>query len=386
MILHIDMDAYFASVEQLDNPELRGLPVIICGQSNRSVVSTASYEARKYGVHSAMPYFKAKKLCPDGVFIRGRMSRYRELSAIIFESLYSFSPVVEPVSIDEAYLDLTGCEKVIGPPEIAAENIKIKIFEQSGLTCSIGVAPLKFLSKIASDMNKPSGITIITEDQMADFIQTLDIKKVPGVGKVTFKNLEALSVKTLGDIRNIPDATLMKTLGKQGQRLKMLANGVDKSSVVQASQRKSISTETTFSEDLENLTEIKKYLLSQSDEVARQLRKKKVRAKTITLKMTFADFKQVTRRLTLKKPTQSAKTLYQESVSLFEKEAIQKKIRLIGVGGSGLIPEAVPVQGALFEETDNHQQNWDKAEKTLDSIRTRFGKTSVTRAVLKKET
>lgn len=385
MILHIDMDAYFASVEQLDNPELRGKPVIICGQSKRAVVSTASYEARKYGVHSAMPYFMAKKLCPEGIFVRGRMSRYKEISNKIFELLYEFSPVVEPVSIDEAYLDITGCDKIIGPPAVAATTIKKRILEETGLTCSIGIAPLKFLSKIASDINKPSGITIISEDKMMRFIKNLDIKKVPGVGRVTYKSLETFSVKTLGDIDKIPEDVLRKRIGKQGARLQQLSKGIDKSGVLSPSSRKSISTETTFSEDLIHFTDIKEYLLDQSDDVARQLRRKKVRAKTITLKITFSDFKQVTRRVSIKKPTQSARIIYKESVALFEKENIQKKIRLIGVGGAGLVPETQLSQGSLFEKPDNLLENWEKAEKTIDSIMIKFGNASVTRAILKKK-
>ncbi len=385
MILHIDMDAYFASVEQLDNPELRGKPVIICGQSKRSVVSTASYEARKFGVHSAMPYFQAKKLCPEGLFIRGRMSRYKEISISIFDLLYEFTPVVEPVSIDEAYLDITGCERIIGEPEVAALKIKQTIYEKTGLTCSVGGAPLKFLSKIASDLNKPDGITIITKGDVHSFIKKLDIKKVPGVGKATYKNLEKLSVKTLGDVDKISESTLTKVLGIQGARLKKLSKGIDFSIVSNKSVRKSISTETTFSEDIDKPTEIKKFLLFQSDDIARQLRKKKVRAKTITLKITFSDFQQVTRRHTLDTSTQSAKTINKEAVLLFEKENCQKKIRLIGVGCASLVPEVQLSQSSMFEEKNESLENWEKAEKAIDSILTKFGKSSVERAVFSKK-
>lgn len=379
------MDAYFASVEQFDNPELRGKPVIICGRSKRSVVSTASYEARRYGVHSAMPYFKAKKLCPEGIFIRGRMNRYKEISDRIFSLLNDFSPVVEPVSIDEAYLDLNGCGKIIGPPETAALNIKKGIFETTGLSCSIGIAPLKFLSKIASDLNKPSGITMISREEMTDFIEKLDIKRVPGVGRASFKNLEMLSVKTLGDIKKIPETTLKKKFGKQGLRLRDFANGLDNARINPGLKRKSISIENTFPEDLSDITLIKKYLLIQSDEVARQLRQKKVKAKTISLKITFADFQQITRRVTLKNPTQSSRLIYKEAADLLEKEKVNKKLRLIGVGGSGLVSESQPSQGMLFERKEEGSENWEKAEKTIDQILEKFGKSSLTRAIMKKK-
>ena len=383
MILHIDMDAYFASVEQLDNPDLKGKPVIICGQSKRSVVSTASYEARVFGVHSAMPYFKAKKLCPDGIFIKGRMSRYKGLSIQIFDLLDAFSPLVEPVSIDEAYLDITGCEKVIGTPEEAAVNIKKRIFEITGLTCSIGIAPLKFLSKIASDMNKPAGITIIKKDNVINFIETLDIEKVPGVGKTTYKNLEMLSVKKLGDIKKIPEALLIKKLGKQGKRLKHLANGIDNSKVTARYERKSISAENTLPEDTLDQEIIRQYILMQADDIARQLRRKGVKSKTIVLKITFSDFNKISRRVTLQKPVTSSRVIYQEALKLIEKENIIKKIRLVGVGCTSLSSESMLYQGTLFDKKDETSENWEKAEKAVDSILNKFGKSSVKRATFK---
>ncbi len=382
MIIHIDMDAYFASVEQLDNPELKGKPVIICGESKRAVVSTASYEARKFGVHSAMPYFQAIKLCPEGVFIRGRMSRYKAISIQIFNLLDEFSPLVEPVSIDEAYIDISGCEKIIGTPEEAARKIKKKIFDNTGLTSSIGIAPLKFLSKIASDMNKPNGISLISEDKMMDFISNLDIKKVPGVGKTTYKQLESLSVKTLGDIKKIPDGILIKKIGKQGKRLKLLACGIDNSKVSITHKRKSISSENTLSEDTIDHEIIKHYMLMQSDDIARQMRNKGLKAKIIVLKITYFDFSKVTRRITLNKPFDSSRVIFQESLKLYEKEIIFKKIRLIGVGCASL-SEAKLYQGELFEKEDKTAENWEKAEKAMDLILNKYGKSSVKRANFK---
>lgn len=383
MFFHIDMDAYFASVEQLDNPELRGKPVIISGQASRSVVSTASYEARKYGVHSAMPFFQAKKLCPHGIFMKGRMGRYKEISLKIFSLLDSFSPLVEPVSIDEAYLNMYGCERLSGLPHEAAASIRDKILSETGLTCSIGVAPVKFLSKIASDMKKPNGITIITREEMMPFILNLDIKKVPGVGKSTYRVLETLSVKRLGDIKRIPDSLLTKKLGKQGERLKQLANGYDGSDISLERGRKSISSENTLPEDTTDMEKIRRYMLYQSDDVARQLRKKEVKSKTVVLKITFHDFRKITRRVTLDTPVFSAEKIYQEAVKLLENENIKSPVRLVGVGCASLTDEKTLFQGTLFDGDNGKSSKWETAEKAIDSVLDRFGKTSLTRAVFK---
>lgn len=383
MIFHIDMDAYFASVEQLDNPELRGKPVIICGQGNRSVVSTASYEARKYGVHSAMPFFQAKKLCPDGIFLKGRKERYKEISLGIFKLLEIFSPLVEPVSIDEAYMNMYGCEKISGTPPEAAKRIKETIFRNTGLTCSIGGAPVKFLSKIASDMKKPDGITIIDKEEMKPFIRNLDIRKVPGVGRSTVSVLETFSVKKLGDIEKIPEKTLLKKLGKQGYRLKLLARGLDFSEVNTERNTKSISSENTLPEDTKDMDVIRKYMLYQSDDVARQLRKKDLRAKTIVLKITFQGFRKITRQVTLERPVDSADIIFQKAYRLLEKENIVTPIRLVGVGCGFLVCKNHLFQSTLFTDKNEKTENWKKAEKTMDTILERFGKTSVVRASLK---
>lgn len=383
MILHIDMDAFFASVEQRDNPDLRGKPVIIGGRSMRAVVSTASYEARAFGVHSAMPMFQAVKLCPQGIVIRGRMERYRDVSEHIFHILQDFSPLVEPVSIDEAYLDITGCEKILGSPRDIAINIKKAVLEQEGLTCSIGISPLKFLSKIASDMNKPDGITLIGPDEVPDVIAKLPIRKVPGVGARTFSLLEQLGVRTLGDIADISEKTLKSRFGAYGMRLRELSLGMDGSQVVPLSERKSISTEQTLDRDTDNREILKGLLLMQADEVARQLRRKKVKARIVTLKITFSNFKQVTRRHTLHRPIQSAREIYREALAMFEKENLPLSLRLIGLGSAGLVPEDQPVQAYLFEkkETDGTEK-WEKAERAMDSILGKFGKNTVNRAVL----
>ena len=219
MILHIDMDAFYASVEQLDNPWLKGKCVIVGGTSNRGVVSACSYEARKYGVHSAMPIFQARQRCPDGIFVPTRMARYKEMSKKIMAILRDFSPRIEVVSIDEAYMDISGSRRLQGDPEKVAVDIKNKIKTSLGLTCSVGMAPGKFLAKVASDIDKPDGLTIIWPQDVTDFIRRLPVQKVPGVGKKTYAQLESMGIKTLEDVKKFPEKIILDRLGKFGHRL-----------------------------------------------------------------------------------------------------------------------------------------------------------------------
>jgi DNA polymerase-4 len=382
MILHIDMDAFFASVEQRDNPELKGKPVIVSGHSMRSVVSTASYEARAFGIRSAMPLPQALKLCPRAVVVRGRMGRYKDVSRRINRILNTMSPLVEQVSIDEAYLDVSGCERLMGPPIQIARAIKQKIAETENLTCSIGIAPMKFIAKIASDMNKPDGITVIAHEDVEPFILGLPVVKVPGVGKASLDGLTALGVRTLGDIRKIDDRILQAKFGIFGRRSKQLALGQDLSRVNPVYERKSYSSEETLAQDTFDREFLLFRMLEQSDEVARLLRRDGVKARTVTLKITFSDFRQITRRHTLKHPVQSAESIYNEALRLFDAESLPSKIRLIGVGASNLIPENQPFQTSLFEDHETvRQDKWEKAERAVDSILEKFGGRTVKRAV-----
>ncbi|MBT8331330.1 MAG: DNA polymerase IV [Deltaproteobacteria bacterium] len=383
MILHIDMDAFYASVEKLDDPRLRHKCVIVGGTSNRGVVSAASYEARRYGVHSAMPIYQAKQKCPHGVFVPPRMGRYKEVSKNVMALLKEFSPLVEPVSIDEAYMDITGCQRLFGQPQEIAREIKRKIHDGVHLTCSVGVAPNKFMAKIASDLEKPDGLTVILPDQVPQFIQSLDIKKVPGVGKKMVRQLELLGIRTLGDVARLPEKSLHKHLGKFGQRLRALSSGSDNSPVTPHAPHKSISSERTLAADTRDIKLLKRYLLSQSAEVARQLRQAGVRAKTIVIKIKNADFKTVTRRTTIAIPTQSSKTIYKHAAQLLDEFKITQKIRLIGVGTTGFSAVTASVQIGLFERTEKPKENWEKVDKTLDSIGKKFGKDAIRRATLK---
>jgi DNA polymerase-4 len=385
MILHIDMDAFFASVEQRDNPELRGKCVIVGGTSNRGVVCAASYEARRFGVHSAMPVFQARKHCPHGVFIPPRFSRYKEISRKIMSIFMEFTPLVEAVSIDEAYLDVTGCERLHGGAEEIAKKIKIKIRESVHLSCSVGVAPNKFIAKIASDLKKPDGLVTVSPEQVRDFVESLPVGKVPGVGAVTGERLDALGIRTLRDVKKYSEDALTKRLGKFGRRLAELACGIDPSPVSPSSEHKSISSEETLQVDTGDKKVLSGHLLEQSEDVAKQLRKLEIKAKTITLKIKHSDFTQATRSTTLAVPTRSSKILYREALGLLMKYPIRKKIRLIGMGTSNLIPKGVPVQSGLFEEEEECGDKWERVDCALDSITEKFGKSIIGRAALKRE-
>ncbi len=382
MILHIDMDAFFASVEQLDNPDLSGKCVIVGGLSNRSVVSAASYEARKFGIHSAMPMYQARQKCPRGIFLQPRMDRYKALSKKIMSLLKDFSPCVVPISIDEAYVDITGCERLHGEPQEIAMQIKQKIKRTFNLTCSVGIGINTFIAKIASDMDKPDGLTIITPNQTSKFIRNLPITKVPGVGKRRHKQLDGLGIKTLGDVRTYPRNLILKRLGKFGQRLLDLTDGIDGSPLGPGSRRKSVSTEKTLPHDIDDKKLLNNYILMQSESVARQLRKMDSKAKTITLKLKHADFKQVTRSVTLPVPTQASETVFSAAANLLNAYEIKTKIRLIGVGASGLVPASVPVQMNMFERPKKKTNNWEKVDKAVDTITQKFGKNAIKRGTL----
>ncbi|MCD6486077.1 MAG: DNA polymerase IV [Syntrophobacterales bacterium] len=383
MILHVDMDAFYASVEELDNPQLKGRCVIVGGQSKRSVVSAANYAARGFGVHSAMPVFKVQTICPDAVFLPPRISRYKELSAKIMSILREFSPLVEPVSIDEAYVDITGCEKLFGGVREIASSIKKEIKERLDLNCSLGAAPNKFLAKIASDMDKPDGLTIIMPEDVDRFIESLPIHKVPGVGKNTNDKLKLMGVSTLGDVKKYPEEVLAKRFGTFGGRLAKLADGIDRSAVTPVSETKSVSAEETLPEDTEDKNLLEKYILKQSEKIGRELRKLGIRARTISVKIKHSDFKQVTRSATIKEPTQSSEVIIREAFELLENYRMPDKARLIGVGVSNFISGMEQVQTDIFERDDTKSSDWRKLDKAIDTITDKFGTEIIKRASLK---
>ena len=383
IILHMDMDAFFASVEQLDDASLRGRPLVVGGCSNRGVVAAASYEARRFGIHSAMPIFQARQKCSSLVIVPPRRKRYAALSRTIMTILETFSPLVEPVSIDEAFMDITGCGRLHGSPRQIAQAVKAQILSQVGLTCSVGVAPAKFMAKIASDMEKPDGLTIIEPDQVRGFIDQLPIQKVPGVGSRAEAQLLAMGIRTLGHIRPCPESLLIRKMGKFGLRLKALADGRDDSPVTPLRQTKSISTETTLSRDTRDHNRLCAYLLCQSQAVAAEMRRKKFKARTITLKIKTADFKLHSRSRTLPLPVQSADPIYRAAVALLLDLAPAGPVRLVGVGASGLLAESTPVQADIFsggQQTRNGK--WDKVDQAMDAVNLRFGGRAVARGKL----
>jgi DNA polymerase-4 len=299
--------------------------------------------------------------------------------------LRQFSPRVEVVSIDEAYMDITGSDRLHGDPATVAKAIKKKIKETLHLTCSVGVAPGKFLAKVASDMDKPDGLTIIRPDDVQEFVATLPIQKVPGVGKKTYKHLEPMGIKTLGDIKKYPEELLLDRLGKFGNRLLELSSGMDHSEVTPYAPNKSVSSERTLAEDTKDKKLLKTYLLKQAEEVARQLRKSGVEAKTITLKLKHADFKQVSRSKTVSIPTRSSETIYRHATRLLEDYRLDRKVRLVGVGTSGFKSGESPVQLDLFNRQEKSDSSWAKVDRTLETITQKFGKEAIKRATLSEE-
>lgn len=377
-ILHIDMDAFYASVECVDRPELTGKPVIVGGDRSRGVVSAASYAAREYGIHSAMPVFRARQLCPDGIFLPVRMQRYKQVSRKIMKILRQYSPLVEQASVDEAYLDITGTSKLFGPPEIVAKNIKHNIFEKIGLTCSVGIAPNKFLAKIASDLKKPGGLVRIDGSAVMEFMRTLPVGKIPGVGGRTLEILHSYGIKTGADILKFSEKFWTDRLGKAGRILFEHAKGIDNAPVVSTSEPKSFSAEVTFSNNTSAMPELKKYLFNQTERVGRDLRKHEYRGRTITLKVKFADFKLITRSRTLSFPTCSTGTIFETASVLLDEMNLNRRIRLIGVGVSKLTRGARQI--ILFGDKKNEKQ--EKLDQVIDKIRGAFGREIINRGIL----
>jgi nucleotidyltransferase/DNA polymerase involved in DNA repair len=375
-ILHVDMDAFYASVEQRDKPELRGKPVIVgADPQERGVVAACSYGARHFGVHSAMPSRTAYRLCPQGIFLRPDMEKYKSVSRQVMTVLQSFTPLVQPISIDEAFLDVSGTAKRLAEAKTVAQRIKAEIRKQTGLTASVGVAPNKFLAKLASDLNKPDGLTIITEEEKLQVLAPLPVSKVLDVGKVTERRLQELGIRTIGDLQKFPLDELRRRLGNVAGLLHALALGEDDREVVTDEGTKSISSENTFDRDTSNLDQIKRCLLEQAEDVGASLRREQLAARTVQLKLRYADFTTLTRRKTLPRPTQDGMVLYEVAERLLEAERIQgKRIRLIGVSGTNLVrPEG---QGDLFDHNDEKRARLAKA---VDGLRAKLGPGSIKR-------
>lgn len=379
-ILHIDMDAFFASVEQLDNPELRGKPVVVGGTSDRSVVAAASYEVRAFGVRSAMSIVKARRLCPNIVIVPGRMKRYKEISRLVMGALGEFSPLVEQASVDEAYLDGTGLERLFGPVDEVGRRIKARVRELTGLTCSVGAAPIRFLAKIASDMDKPDGIYIIQPHEVEPFLRTLPVGKIPGVGKKLVETLRQLGVRTCGDVRRRDRDYWVARLGKSGGALHDRSLGIDPNGVEVGGGAKSCSAENTFSEDTSDRAVLTRWLLAQSERVGADLRGHGYKGRTVTLKIKYGDFSQITRSKSLDARTDNTALIFETACGLLKNLELRRAVRLIGVGVSNF--EARACQMHLFEETPLSAEETSRLDQAVDRVRERFGSRAVTRVDL----
>ena len=376
-IIHLDMDAFYASVEQLDNPDLQGKPVIVGGSSMRGVVSAASYEARKYKIHSAMPIAQALRLCPHGIFLPVRMKRYREISQKVFSIFQKYTPLVEPLSLDEAFLDVTSSGKLFGPAEDIARQIRKEVFTEVGLTISAGVATSKLVAKIASDIKKPDGLTIVPAGCEAEVLAPLPIKRLWGVGKKTQESLALLGIRTIGDIASISPELLEQKFGDHGRSLYRASLGLDERDVKTTREIKSVGHEFTFDSDLTEIGTIQRELLQLSVMVAKRMRRKQLLGKTITLKVKYHDFKQITRSSTINEYTADSKRIYREILQLVGKTgAGQKPIRLLGVSLSGFKLENDSKKQFLFPEMQTGRKR-KEINRALDAIQEKYGSTAI---------
>ncbi len=387
VLLHLDMDAFFASIEQHDRPELRGKPVIVGSPPDkRGVVATASYEARTFGIHSAMPSRTAYRLCPDAVFVTPRMARYAEVSDRVMAILNAFSPDLEPVSVDEAFLDLGGVLHFWPSPEALARALKQRIRDELGLSASVGIASNKFLAKIGSDLNKPDGLTLMPVDPEAvvAFLAPFPVSRIFGVGEATARILTQHGIRTIGQLQAVPRVQLVPLFGDLFARhLHDLARGLDDRPLVMDWEEKSISNETTFEEDCASPDILRQTLIELAEHVGRRLRRNGKRAKTVQIKVRFPDFKTLTRQVSLPEPINTDHELLRAGFTLYEKLAVRGPLRLLGFGVSALVlpGEAQPPrQALLFEEAPRARRQKDvRLDQAVDALREKFGKTILTR-------
>jgi DNA polymerase-4 len=379
-ILHVDMDAFFASIEQRDNPEWKGQPVIVGAKpGNRGVVCAASYEARKFGIHSAMPINQAYRRCPSGIFVQPRMDAYETESKNLMEIFTSFSPAIERISVDEAFIDMTGTEKLWGKPRNAAEAIAGRVRRDRCLTCSIGIAPNKFLAKLASDLNKPDGIaeTPFNPEQIMTWLAPMPVSRIWGIGKITEKALNGSGIQTIGQMQALSKKELIHRFGSNGAFFYDLCRGLDSREVSPHESAKSISREFTFNTDSSDPHAWKKILLDLSDDVGRQARKEKVKGCTVFFTFRKPDFTRHTRRSSLHCPTSTSHDIYETVITLLDTVSLtNKKFRLIGVGLTNFSDAA---QTDLFEQTGDSRA-WERSEVARDAIEKRFGEKAIFRA------
>jgi DNA polymerase-4 len=382
-VFHVDMDAFFVSVEELFDPSLKGKAVVVGGQRHeRGVVSAASYEARKFGVHSAMPLRTAAKLCPQAIFVDGHPDRYRACSEKVHNVLMSFSPQVEMVSIDEAYLDMTGTERLHGPAMLAAHKLHQRMKAETELNCSIGIGTSRLIAKVCSGKAKPHGMLYVVSGQEAEFLAPLDVRDIPGVGRVTEQKLHELGIQTVGDVAKLDDSFLEQHLGKWGLALAGKARGQDAGAwfdgaIGEAEPAKSISHEHTYDHDTANPEQIESTLMRLSEMVGRRMREQELQARTLQLKLRYKDFTTITRARTLQAPTQLDNEIFQQIRELFHANWRKgAEVRLLGVQASSFAEEKT--QRDFLQ--DNARGKWQQALSAADRLRDKFGESSVTLA------
>jgi len=385
-IVHIDMDAFFASVEQRDDPALRGKPVVVGADpkegKGRGVVSTCSYEARKFGIHSAMPISRAWRLCPRAIFVPVDMERYGAASDKVFTILGSFSPRVEPVSIDEAYLDISDTFHLFGAPRDACARMKERIRQETGLTASVGLAPTKMAAKIASDLKKPDGLVEVTRAELRQFLRPLGIGAIWGLGPKSEEKLRSLGIHTVGELADSAPVQLKNIFGSAGEYFWQAANGIDEREVEARGEAKSMSAESTFERDVADTRQVDAEIVSLCEQVSRRMRAEKCGCRTITLKVRYADFSTYTRSVTSREPTNFAEELITCARNLFGAFPSRgRRIRLVGVRASHLAPSDGPI--TLFPDDPSVRK--EKLHSAVDAIKDRFGERAITRASSKKQ-
>ena len=379
-VLHVDMDAFYASATLLSHPDLVGTPVII-GGGNRGVVLSATYEARRFGVTSAMPMARARRLCPQATVLPPDHTLYSEISAAVMETFRSVTPVIEPLSLDEAFLDVSGAVRLMGSPAVIGQHVRDTVHDEQGITCSVGVAPTKFVAKLASGLAKPDGMVVVPRDEVVPFVQQLPVGALWGVGERTEEALQRLGLRTVADIAHTPLATLVRGLGDAtGHHLHELAWGRDPRPVEREQREKSIGSDQTFDYDIDDATEISRRLLALSERTAARMRAAGLTGRTVTLRVRFSDFTTITRSRTLREPTDSGRTIHEAAVGLFDALGLQRaRIRLVGVRLEKLVDAAqAPIQGVIGER----EHGWREADRAVDRARSRFGSGSVRPASL----
>lgn len=377
-IMHVDMDAFYASVEILDNPNLKGLPVIVGGRSARGVVSTCSYEARKFGVHSAMPLFEARRLCPHGVYLPVRPHRYAEMSGKIMAIFRETSPLVEQLSIDEAFLDLTGMER-LGGAETIAHQVQDRIQEELKLSASVGLAPNKFLAKLASDMDKPHGFVKITPGEAEAMLAPMPVTKIFGIGRSAEDKLKQFGIEKIGQLASADVTILRKVFGINAEQVKRLALGLDDRPVVNEEEAKSIGKENTFDYDLTDFESCRDEVLDLSGQVGWRLRRENLAGHTVTLKVKFADFHTITRSSTGDRLIAWDEDIFSLAEQMLRKINVKPGVRLLGVSVSNLFrPEDEPVLG--FAEDERMQRR----NRAIDSLKSKFGENIIKRGIVGK--